>query len=310
MSLMLEPPASLPVDEERGIFAVLVLPWGEAASSSHDTDPGRSYSRGEVHQPRDKVRCRVNFDHDDDVAGAVMRTCSDETGLWAAVKWGRRAQSLIDQGRVGVSAEIDDRGYLEGVALVTDPFNRPGFASAQIVVPDGFVWPSPGGRTGGTWSGVGITEPGASPSRLVLNGDRPPVTPVVAGRVSVVDAGRVRREVAASSITVVDEDVAHDRARHEERMAAFREVDAEHEERMLRAAGVPMSHWPAHTDGRRQWDALVAAQEAEREQDRRRREAAGIAELIRSWHARELVPAIETRERPSWWSRLLRRTLK
>lgn len=115
----LEPPASIRrlVDGRLGVYPVLCIPWGEEAASGHG-HAGLVYSRGGVHQPRDPERLSVNFDHEnDDAAGCGCWTASDETGLWCAVKFGHRAQSLIDRGRVTVSAEVDAAGFLEGVAL-------------------------------------------------------------------------------------------------------------------------------------------------------------------------------------------------
>jgi hypothetical protein len=295
---MLEPPARLPVDPKRGVVQVLVLPFNEPCSEAHE-HAGRVFHQGDVRLPPDPDDVFLNVDHGDKPAGVCVAVMSNRHGLWASVKLGHEARELVARGYTSVSGETDDEGRLSGIALAYR--YPPAFASAKVLT-DGFVWPSLGGGTGGAWSGVGVTEPGASPAVLVLNGERPPVFPP--RQVPAADVGAAKAEVYASSMAAVAEQLETDRRLRAERLAAFAAAEAEREEDLLRASMVPMSHWPAHTAGRRQWETLVAAQEAEHEADRRRVEAAAIRELIDRWHAREMTPTRE--RRPSWLSRIFR----
>jgi hypothetical protein len=178
---------------------------------------------------------------------------------------------------------------------------RPGHSSRSRQT-DGLVSPPSRPWTSGTWSGVGVAESG--PPALVIAGSKPPQTPEVSPRGFTVEVGKHRAERDTSSIFAVAEQLEADRRLRAERLAAFREAELEREELPLTASMVPKSRWPEHTAGRRQWDALVAAQEAEYEADRRRVEAAAIRELVESWHARELVPAEPAREGVPWWRKL------
>jgi hypothetical protein len=137
--------------------------------------------------------------------------------------------------------------------------------------------------------------------------------------------GAVKAELHASSVTAAHEQVEADRRRRDERLAAFAAAEADREEQLLIGSGVPMSHWPKHTDGYRRWkvhedliaasreadrrrveDQLAAEREAEREAARRAVEAAGIRELVESWHARELVDLVpsEPVKGVAWWRKL------
>ena len=98
--------------EHPDVFACLALPWGEAISSGHDETPGVSFSRGEIHQPPPEVlnRLPVTFDHDGADAGVILATATDRVGIWAAVRFGRKAQRLIASGASAVSPEFTTRG--------------------------------------------------------------------------------------------------------------------------------------------------------------------------------------------------------
>jgi hypothetical protein len=146
---------------------------------------------------------------------------------------------------------------------------------------------------------------------------------------AVVDAGAVKAELHAASLTAAEEQVEADRRRHAERLAAFAAAEAAREQDLLIRDGVPMSHWPKHTDGYRRWkaheDQLAAEHEADRlrraeedrleatrEADRRRVEAAGIAELVARWRERETkgyLHAVQTTSEPAKWRSWLRTLL-
>jgi hypothetical protein len=70
---------------------------------------------------------------------------------------------------------------------------------------------------------------------------------------AVVDAGAVKAELHAASLTAAEEQVEADRRRHAERLAACAAAEAAREQDLLIRDGVPMSHWPKHTDGYRRW---------------------------------------------------------
>jgi hypothetical protein len=157
---------------------------------------------------------------------------------------------------------------------------------------------------------------------VVLNPQRqpPPHPPATIA----MDAGAERAELHAASMTAAHEQVEADRRRRDERLAAFAAAEAAHEQDLLIRDGVPMSHWPRHTDGYRRWraheDQIEAAHEAARlrqaEEDRlaaareaeqRAAFAAGVAELQASWRERERVPAEpQTGQGVPWWLRLFR----
>lgn len=130
MTVTLEPPAELLADPARGLYVCLAVPWGEPADPAAEI-PGHVYHFGDVRQPADPHRVSVNLDHGAaDVVGVGVQTVTDRAGLWCLVKLGRRAVALLERGASGVSAEVDEHGYLSGVALVTH--GRPSFASARL----------------------------------------------------------------------------------------------------------------------------------------------------------------------------------
>lgn len=60
--------------------------------------------------------------------------------------------------------------------MISNGFDAPGFLSAQVFVPDGFVWPSPLGRPrfhGTLQSLVRIADD--NDGRANVNGEKPPV---------------------------------------------------------------------------------------------------------------------------------------
>jgi hypothetical protein len=100
---------------------------------------------------------------------------------------------------------------------------------------------------------------------VVLNPQRQPPHPPAT---IAMDAGAERAELHAASMTAAHEQVEADRRRRDERLAAFAAAEAAHEQDLLIRDGVPMSHWPRHTDGYRRWraheDQIEAAHEAAR----------------------------------------------
>jgi hypothetical protein len=178
-----------------------------------------------------------------------------------------------------------ERRYLEGLALISNGFDSPGFPSARVWAPEGNVPILVAEPERGLLESVAALAD-ANGHRLILNAPPAPVTPRVAARARLVDARREREEFHASSITAIDEEVARAARRFEERRAAAAQADAEREEGLLVASGVPMSHWPKHTAGYRRWRAHEDQVEAERQADQERQRALDrerrIAECRRS----------------------------
>jgi hypothetical protein len=103
---------------------------------------------------------------------------------------------------------------------------------------------------------------------------------------------RARRPCA--SARPAEEDVRRDRRRFEERRAALAAHEAEREVQALTAAGTPMSAWPLHTAGRRQYEAF------QREAESVRNSAPPVSEV-----GEPPRPEPDTHEeRGTWWSRL------
>jgi hypothetical protein len=324
-TMTLEPPASIRrLCEMSGVYPVCVAVWGEAADPGHEHG-GRVLHRGDIALPRseDVPNLAVNLSHNSaERVGVFAQVTSTPSALWAAIKLGRRGRELVEAGHLAVSAETDDAGRLSGLALV-DPLDMPGLPSARVwvdrppsVAASEFFAPRSG-------LAAIAREADIRGGRMIFNPQKTPVLPQ-GPMPTVIDAGAQKAEIRAQSITAAHEQVEADRRRHEERMAAFAAAEAEQKELLLVGAGVPMSHWPKHTAGYQRWraheDLIAASREADRRRvedqlaaeraaEERAREAAGIRELVESWHARELVPAEPTAEGVPWWRRLFRPAL-
>lgn len=129
----MQPPAGLDHDPDRGIYAVLAVPWGEEIEPPH-RDAGHVFDRGEVHLPDLSEDPPVNMDHHaDSVVGVIVGAATDDRGLWCSVKMGRRGRSLLLAGFRAVSPEIAEDGRLIGLALAT--VAPSGLPSARVLVP-------------------------------------------------------------------------------------------------------------------------------------------------------------------------------
>jgi hypothetical protein len=122
----------------------------------------------------------------------------------------------------------------------------------------------------------------------------------LSGPAPVVNVAEERREAHAASITRIEEDAEYDRRRFEERQAARREVESEHEELMLQASGVPMCFWPKHTAGYQRWRAFEDQLDAEHREDERLRKERLIEQQQAAWRWHHPADEPIPEEKPSW----------
>ncbi|MCI0633886.1 MAG: hypothetical protein L0206_08240 [Actinobacteria bacterium] len=278
MNASLEIPAEL-ADAE---LVALVLPFGEDVDRSHPDAP-RRYAFGDVALPRRPVPLRQ--DHDGREVGLLYGFVAHRaTGIWARVKIGKTASSMLGRGAVALSAEIDD-GVISGASLVTD--GRPAFPSARLF-------------DGPTGAVLDVPEAplrfGLSPVTGRLAFFRPPAaasdpSPPARSTGNITEANRV---LESHSMRAVQREIESRRREFARRQEELAREPLEREERALLAAGVPKSQWPAHTEGRRQWDAFEAAQAAE---------AVAVDGAIAARDFAERMERLQARAARPWWRR-------
>lgn len=271
-------PEELIHDPEHGVFAGLVVPFGEDPDPEHPH--ARTFGWADLRMPRKPVP--VNIDHGPEEIGLASSWVKTREGIFASLKLGRTAHALIRRGNTALSVEADD-GQIIGVALVTRAA-RPMFSSARIYT-HGAVLDPPGALRFGLDPGTGRLAFGSAPTTAPPpRVDRPPM-----------DITAHRRRSAAWGMAPVHASVARDRERWRQRQEELAREPIEREEAALLAAGVPVAAWPAHLPQRRAYAAMLARAE---ETERRRT----LAELTQELSEAPVgVPPKRRWQRWRWW---------